>query len=635
VPRRHAASAASSASNLSYGGAIDGVGVTTGTPRVYLILWGSQWGSQSTNSSGYRAYSGDPMGMAPDLQAFFKGLGTGGEAWSGVMTQYCQGVATGAQSCPSSGTAHVGYPVGGALVGTWEDSSSAAPSQATAHQIAVEAVRAASHFADFSPAAQYFIVSPTGTFPDGFDTPYGQFCAWHDYSGDSTMDGGGAASSPSGPVAFTNMPYVTDAGSSCGENFVNAGSAGTLDGVTIVGGHEYAETITDEFPAGGWTDSSGNENGDKCAWISSGQGASQNVTLTTGQFAIQSTWANDYNGGSGGCEVSHSIVSNGPSVTYPGSRSTTVGTSASLQMKALNANGTSCTTCTFTATGLPSGFSISSSGLIAGTAATTTSKSTVTVTATNSTGSGSTTFTWSIVAGPAARLTVSPASATVPVGASQKLTVTGTDQYGNAGASVSQVSWSPPSGLGTVSPATGASTTFTGGAVGSGTITASLTGATSGTASVTVVANAITNGGFETGLLSPWTSSGAFEAAIQSTACYGPTHCAQLGKSTPTNGSSSISQTFTAPSGTPTLSFYYKVVCLDTVTYDWATATLKDNTAATTTTVLAKTCTNTGSWVKVSKTTTGGHSYTLTLTSHDDNYPGDPTYALYDNVVVH
>lgn len=31
---------------------------------------------------------------------------------------------------------------------------------------------------------------------------------------------------------------------------------------------------------------------------------------------------------------------------------------------------------------------------------------------------------------------------------------------------------------------------------------------------------------------------------------------------------------------------------------------------------------------------TAGHSYTLTLTSHDDNYSGDPTYTLYDDIAI-
>lgn len=43
-------------------------------------------------------------------------------------------------------------------------------------------------------------------------------------------------------------------------------SPGTLDGVSIVGGHEQAETETDPQPDTGWLDASGSENGDKCAW---------------------------------------------------------------------------------------------------------------------------------------------------------------------------------------------------------------------------------------------------------------------------------------------------------------------------------------------------------------------------------
>jgi len=31
---------------------------------------------------------------------------------------------------------------------------------------------------------------------------------------------------------------------------------------------------------------------------------------------------------------------------------------------------------------------------------------------------------------------------------------------------------------------------------------------------------------------------------------------------------------------------------------------------------------------------TAGHNYTLTLTSHDDNYAGDPTYTLFDDVTL-
>ncbi len=107
-----------------------------------------------------------------------------------------------------------------------------------------------------------------------------------------------------------------------------------------------------------------------------------------------------------------------------------------------------------------------------------------------------------------------------------------------------------------------------------------------------------------------------------------------VGLTSPTNGDSSIAQTFTAPGGATSLSFWYRNVCPDTLTYDWATATLTDNTSGTTQTALAKTCTNTGVWSQATVTITAGHSYTLTLISHDDNFASDPTYTEYDDVVV-
>ena len=352
------ASTSAPSNDLSYGGGINGVGVTTGAPKVYLVFWGKQWGTVSPSGAGpvysgpVTALGGDSKQMAPYLEHFIEGLGTGSDAnspaaqtWSGVMTQYCQGIATGASSCPS-GSLFVGYPGGqadgGALAGVIVDERASAPSQATGNAIGAEAVWAAGQVGNTTQGsnlnAQYVVVSPSGTHPDGYNTSFGNFCAWHDYTGDGTLSGG-AVSSSYGQIAFTNLPYIPDTASSCGQNFVNSGAAGALDGVSIVEGHEYAETITDEFPAGGWTDSSGYETGDKCAWISSGQGASQDITLGTGAFAVQSTWANDYNGGNGGCEISHPIITstggggaNTVTVTNPGNQTTTAGTAVSLQI---------------------------------------------------------------------------------------------------------------------------------------------------------------------------------------------------------------------------------------------------------------------------------------------------------------
>ena len=277
--------------DLHYGG---GAVITT-TPKVYLVFYGSQWGTQSTDGNGNVKFSGDPDGMAGDLQQFFKGLGTGGERWSGVMTQYCQGAARNAIKCKATAT-HIAYPTGGALAGVWGDNSVASPAAASATQLGQEAEKAATHFGNTTSAsnaaAVYMIVSPTGTDPDHYKT--GSFCAWHN---DNTAVG---ASGPA--LGFTNLPYIPDAGSGCGAGFVNSGNK--LDGVTIVAGHEYAETLTDQFPPSGWYNTNYGENGDICAWLTTGAGRVQNLTLPTGTFAVQGTWSNK----GATCSVSHAIV---------------------------------------------------------------------------------------------------------------------------------------------------------------------------------------------------------------------------------------------------------------------------------------------------------------------------------------
>jgi len=119
----------------------------------------------------------------------------------------------------------------------------------------------------------------------GFGTSY---CAWHS----STSSAG------NGTLAYTNLPYITDAGASCGANFNGLGATA---GITIVEGHEFAETETDIFPNGGWLDSKGAENGDKCAWISSGPGASARVPMGNTSFPVQSLWSN----AASGCALSY------------------------------------------------------------------------------------------------------------------------------------------------------------------------------------------------------------------------------------------------------------------------------------------------------------------------------------------
>ncbi|HEX8095772.1 Ig domain-containing protein, partial [Jatrophihabitans sp.] len=357
--------AATGPQTLSYGGGIDGIGVTSGHSKVYLVFYGSQWGTQSTDANGNAKFTGDANGAAGAAQQMFKGIGTNNELWSADLTQWCDGagVATGATGCPAT-AAHIPYQTGGVLSGVWYDNSVASPAAASGHQLGVEAVNAAAHFGNTTAAANryayYVILSPHGTNPDSYQ---GQYCAWHDYNGDTTLTGG-AVSSPYGDIAFSNQPYNIDSGAGCGVGFVN--SPGTLDGWTMTLGHEWQETMSDQNPAGGWTNHTGSsyngqENSDECAWIAPGStGGAANISFGSfGTYAEQASWSNDTNN----CAISHPIVggSTGVSVANPGSQSGTVGTAKSLQMSASGGSAPY----SWTATGLPAGLSINAStGLI-------------------------------------------------------------------------------------------------------------------------------------------------------------------------------------------------------------------------------------------------------------------------------
>jgi len=256
---------AGTGSNLFYHGGVGGIGVET-NPKVYLILWGSQW-------------SNDPSGEEAILVSFFKGVG--GSSWENSTTQYCQGIASGSTNC--SGGQATGNQTN-RFVAAWYDNAASAPRRPSQSQLAAEAVKAARVFgnttASSNASVQYVIATAHGNNASGFGS---QYCAWHS-----------STSSSYGNIAYTNLPYITDAGASCGANFNGLGAKA---GITIVEGHEMSETVTDQFPNGGWLDSSGAENGDKCAWISSGQGASANIKLSTGTFPVQSLWSNASNGG--------------------------------------------------------------------------------------------------------------------------------------------------------------------------------------------------------------------------------------------------------------------------------------------------------------------------------------------------
>jgi serine protease len=203
-------------------------------PRVFVDFWG---------------WTSDPSGEQAYLTRFLSSIG--GSAWLSSVNQY------GASSSVSFG-------------GTWSNPA-AVPSRPTDAQIQAQAATAAGHFgAGNSDNVQIVVATPTGHSSSGFGT---QYCAYH-----------GAVSSDRN-ITYTNLPYITDAGASCGEDSVN-GANGRLDGVSIVEGHELAETITDPL-LNAWFDSSGAENGDKCAWMNL-----HDITTSGGTFAVQPLWSN-------------------------------------------------------------------------------------------------------------------------------------------------------------------------------------------------------------------------------------------------------------------------------------------------------------------------------------------------------
>ncbi len=133
--------------------------------------------------------------------------------------------------------------------------------------------------------------------------------------------------------------------------------------------------------------------------INSSTGLISGTPTTAGSYSVTVT-ATDTTGASGSASFTWTINSatgNTVTVTNPGSQTGTVGTAASLQIKATDS--ASGQTLTYSATGLPAGLSISStSGLISGTP-TTVGTYSVTVTAKDTTGaSGSASFTWTISA---------------------------------------------------------------------------------------------------------------------------------------------------------------------------------------------------------------------------------------------
>ncbi|MHB8573590.1 MAG: hypothetical protein ACYDAY_11670 [Candidatus Dormibacteria bacterium] len=284
------------ANNLAYG-----FGNVQHAPHVYLVFWGFNGGN-------------DPYGAEAYLTDFFQSVG--GSTWANIDNQYCDG---GDPNLANVSQLSVFCPTGNGITnpsnqlwGTVTDSSTPPNGGVgTDKDISDAALRAAAVTGDYSPDAQYVVSTPPGLGDETFGG-----CAYH--SARTATNGSW--------ISYTDLPYVTDQGASCGQGLID----GNLDGFSIVGGHEYAESVTDPRPGGGWTDLVGQETGDKCAWTTDagtgldnfiglpfgpipalpatpdGQvlGVTRNVTMPNGHiFPVQPLWSNSADQGLGWCST--------------------------------------------------------------------------------------------------------------------------------------------------------------------------------------------------------------------------------------------------------------------------------------------------------------------------------------------
>jgi serine protease len=311
------------------------------SPKIYLVYWG--WGQSGafpssqpcssetiTEGSTTATLACDPDGAGKRMADWVYQLG--GTQWAGTQTQYYENTSSGGKQFITNPSDQLG--------GIWVDDTNAASglsktssgnppgSSNTYTDLAAEAQRAVAHFGitDLANADVVVAQAPNFSDPNALSSGY---CAFHDY----TLPGvsGGIYNSIQPDISYTNMPYAlainSNGANDCGENAVNAGAAGKLDGFSIVLGHEIEETVTDPGAEdilgsgtatsnlGGWYDpADANENGDKCAWVGESLGAPGEPQVTPipgaindikgnhGQtFAVQSLWSNEAAEGTGYC----------------------------------------------------------------------------------------------------------------------------------------------------------------------------------------------------------------------------------------------------------------------------------------------------------------------------------------------
>lgn len=217
------------------------------TAATQAIFWGTSWSNAT--------FVADKI---TGLDSWYEGFGA--SHYSEASDEY-----TGTNGQVTAATSYLGHLVDG----------SAAPSKApSTSTILAEVCKEIT-----SPVADGYYAVYT-------DTPRGHasYCAWHSY---------GTCSGVQVQIAFF---FDLDGDTGCDPQDTVTGHSEGLAALANVSGHELSEARTDP-DSGGWFDSSGAENGDKCAWTF----GVPYVTFTNGtDWKIQGEWSNAaYTGGTG------------------------------------------------------------------------------------------------------------------------------------------------------------------------------------------------------------------------------------------------------------------------------------------------------------------------------------------------
>ncbi len=235
--------------------------VMTANTNVYYIWYGSWTAAQKTI-----------------LTAFMQGLG--GTPIFNTNTTYYNSAKTPVRNVVTlAGSTSDNYSLGNAL------------SDANIKTIVSNAITGG-WFPRDANGVYFVLTAPDVRETSGFGS---QYCGWHTHASLGGVD-----------IKYSfvgNAATIAPAG--CGVKSPSPNGDGGVDAMASVIFHELSETVTDP-DLNAWYDTSGNENGDKCAWtfgtlFPTSNGAQANVSFNSRNWKLQQNWVN---AGGGYCALS-------------------------------------------------------------------------------------------------------------------------------------------------------------------------------------------------------------------------------------------------------------------------------------------------------------------------------------------